>query len=78
MQYRRLGHSGLKVSAVSLGAWTTYGGSVKDKVRITDIVKTAFEGGINFFDNADIYARGEGETYKIGRASCRERVSTSV
>jgi voltage-dependent potassium channel beta subunit len=63
MQYRRLGHSGLKVSAVSLGAWTTYGGSVKDKVRITDIVKTAFEGGINFFDNADIYARGEGETY---------------
>lgn len=61
MQYRRLGHSGLKVSAVSLGAWTTYGGSVKDVTLITDIVKTAHEGGINFFDNADAYARGEGE-----------------
>lgn len=61
MLYRRLGLSGLKVSAVSLGAWTTYGGSVKDLARITDIVKTAHEGGINFFDNADIYARGEGE-----------------
>jgi voltage-dependent potassium channel beta subunit len=61
MQYRRLGHAGLKVSAVSLGAWTTYGGSVKDLALITDIVKTAHEGGINFFDNADAYARGEGE-----------------
>jgi voltage-dependent potassium channel beta subunit len=61
MQYRRLGTAGLKVSAVSLGAWTTYGGSLKDLALITDIVKTAHEGGINFFDNADAYARGEGE-----------------
>ena len=63
MQYRRLGRSGLKVSAVSLGAWTTYGGSVQDKALIKDIVAKAFEGGINFFDNADAYARGQGEAF---------------
>ena len=62
MQYRRLGRSGLKVSAVSLGAWTTYGGSVQDKRLVTDIVSSAHEAGVNFFDNADAYARGAGET----------------
>jgi voltage-dependent potassium channel beta subunit len=61
MIYRRLGHSGLKVSQISLGAWTTYGGSVEDQKLITDIVEKALQGGVNFFDNADIYARGEGE-----------------
>ncbi len=63
MQYRRLGNSGLKVSAVSLGAWTTYGGSVQDKKLIADIVEKAVAGGVNFFDNADIYAKGEGERF---------------
>ena len=61
MKYRRLGRAGIKVSAVSLGAWTTYGGSVQDKRLITDIVQTAFDAGVNFFDNADAYARGTGE-----------------
>ena len=63
MQYRRLGKSGLKVSAVSLGAWTTYGGSVEDKKLITSIIEKALEKGINFFDNADAYARGKAESY---------------
>jgi voltage-dependent potassium channel beta subunit len=61
MQYRRLGRTGMKVSAVSLGAWTTYGGSVQDQRLVTDIVRTAFDGGINFFDNADVYANGAAE-----------------
>jgi len=61
MQYRRLGRSGLKISTVSLGAWTTYGGSVQDAKLVTDIVRAAFEAGVNFFDNADAYARGAGE-----------------
>jgi len=61
MQYRRLGRSGLKISAVSLGAWTTYGGSVQDTKLVTDIVRAAFEAGVNFFDNADAYALGAGE-----------------
>lgn len=66
MIYRRLGSSGLKVSQVSLGAWTTYGGSVQDRVLITKIVEKALEGGVNFFDNADIYAKGEGERFMTG------------
>lgn len=63
MNYRRLGNTGMKVSEVSLGAWTTYGGSVQDKKLITQIVEKALEAGINFFDNADAYARGKGESY---------------
>lgn len=66
MKYRRLGSTGLKVSQISLGAWTTYGGSVQDRSLITRIVERALEGGVNFFDNADIYARGEGERYMTG------------
>ena len=66
MEYRRLGRSGMKVSAVGLGAWTTYGGSVQDRRLITDIVEKALEGGVNFFDNADVYANGEGERYMTG------------
>lgn len=63
MQYRRLGNTGMKVSEVSLGAWTTYGDSVEDQKLIGNIVEKALEAGINFFDNADIYARGKGETF---------------
>jgi voltage-dependent potassium channel beta subunit len=61
MRYRRLGRSGLKVSAVSLGAWTTYGASVQDRATVRDIVAKAVELGVNFFDNADAYARGQAE-----------------
>lgn len=61
MRYRKLGRSGLSVSVISLGAWITYGGSVTDEGLITEIVETALEGGINFFDNADAYARGQAE-----------------
>ena len=62
MKYRRVGNSGLKVSEISLGAWTTYGGSVQDRKLITSIVEAALAGGINFIDNADIYASGNAET----------------
>jgi voltage-dependent potassium channel beta subunit len=63
MQYRKLGNSGIKVSTVSLGAWTTYGGSVEDRKLIANIIEKAIEGGVNFFDNADMYAKGKAETY---------------
>jgi voltage-dependent potassium channel beta subunit len=66
MKYRRLGSTGMKVSQVSLGAWTTYGGSVQDRALITKIVERALEGGVNYFDNADAYARGEGERSMTG------------
>lgn len=61
MTYRNLGACGMKVSAFSLGGWTTFGGSVKDQQTIQSIIKLAYNSGINFFDIADIYAKGESE-----------------
>lgn len=61
MQYRRLGRSGLKVSEISLGSWLTYGKSVDDNVAEKTIHR-AYELGVNFFDSANAYERGQGET----------------
>lgn len=61
MTYRRLGRCGTKVSALSLGGWTTYGGSVEDDATIRAIIRAAFDAGVNFFDCADVYAKGECE-----------------
>ncbi|MEO6461561.1 MAG: aldo/keto reductase, partial [Candidatus Eisenbacteria bacterium] len=66
MNVRRLGRSGLKVSELSLGSWTTYGGSV-DEAAATRIVHHAFERGIHTFDTADVYVRGEAERV-LGKA----------
>ncbi len=60
MQYRRLGNSGLRVSAVSLGSWLTLGNTV-DQAATERIVARALELGINVLDTADVYARGEAE-----------------
>jgi voltage-dependent potassium channel beta subunit len=62
MKYRRLGQAGLKVSELSLGGWTTFGESLTDKQLTRDIITHAYESGINFFDIADIYAKGASET----------------
>jgi voltage-dependent potassium channel beta subunit len=61
MNYRNLGRCGMKVSMYSLGGWTTFGGTVKDLQIVKDILKTAYDSGINFFDIADVYAKGESE-----------------
>ena len=60
MQYRRLGRSGCKVSAVSLGTWLTFGGSIHANMA-SAIVRRALDLGINFFDTADVYAMGAAE-----------------
>lgn len=60
MQYRRLGRSGLKISAVSLGGWLTFGSQV-DEAGVRAVVAAAVEGGVNFIDLADVYAKGEAE-----------------
>ncbi|RPI34722.1 MAG: voltage-dependent potassium channel subunit beta [Chloroflexota bacterium] len=60
MEYRFLGKSGLKVSALSLGAWVTYGGQVGEDVAF-ECMKAAYEAGVNFFDNAEAYANGKAE-----------------
>lgn len=60
MEYRRLGKSGLKVSEFSFGSWVTFGNQVGDKVA-EDCMKIAYDAGINFFDNAEVYASGKSE-----------------
>ena len=60
MEYRRLGRAGLKVSVLSLGSWVTFGPQV-DVARAEELMQTAFDAGVNFFDNAEAYAGGESE-----------------
>ncbi len=60
MQYRRLGSSGLQLSALSLGAWVTFGSQI-GRGTARDLVATAWDHGINFFDNAESYANGAAE-----------------
>jgi len=60
MQYRRLGRAGLRVSALSLGSWVTYHNQVGIDSAV-EMMAAAFDGGINFFDNAEGYAGGRSE-----------------
>jgi len=60
MHYRRLGRSGLKVSEISLGSWINFGGYIDDQGTST-LVHAAYDAGVNFFDNADVYANGQAE-----------------
>jgi voltage-dependent potassium channel beta subunit len=60
MQYRTLGHSGLKLSVIGVGSWLTFGSAV-DRDTARDCVKLAWEHGVNFIDTANVYARGAAE-----------------
>ena len=60
MNYRRLGRSGLKVSELSFGSWVTYGNQL-DAGAARDCMAAAWDAGVNFFDNAEIYAAGKSE-----------------
>jgi voltage-dependent potassium channel beta subunit len=66
MEYRNLGRSGLKVSALSFGAWVTFENQLKIN-EIKDLISCAFDHGVNFFDNAESYANGVAEEL-MGRA----------
>ena len=60
MQYRRLGSTGLQLSALSFGAWVTFGNQIgRDESR--NLIAAAYDHGVNFFDNAEVYAQGEAE-----------------
>lgn len=61
MEYRSLGRSGLKVSALSYGTWVTFGDQINEETA-SACLKVAFEAGVNFFDSAEVYAQGEAET----------------
>ena len=60
MEYRRLGKSGLQVSALSFGAWVTFAQQITRETA-TQLMTTAFDAGVNFFDNAEAYAEGQAE-----------------
>jgi len=60
MEYRSLGRSGLKISALSFGAWVTFSDQIGEDVAAA-CMKAAYEAGVNFFDNAEAYARGRAE-----------------
>lgn len=61
MNYRRLGSSGLQLSALSLGSWITYGNQMGEELAL-ECMASAYAAGVNFFDNAEVYAKGVSET----------------
>ncbi len=60
MEYKNLGRSGLKVSRLSFGSWVTFGHQIQDNTA-EELMKIAYDNGINFFDNAEVYAHGKSE-----------------
>ena len=83
MEYRRLGKSGLKVSEFSFGAWVTFGKQV-DVDAAAKLIGTAYDAGVNFFDNAEAYEAGKAEEVmgdaikKLGLSRDTYAVSTKV
>ena len=79
MTYRPLGRCGTRVSTLGLGGWTTFGGSITDEALTRSVCHAAFEAGVNFFDLADVYARGECEKLmgKVLRELPRDRLVVS-
>jgi aryl-alcohol dehydrogenase-like predicted oxidoreductase len=71
MEFRHLGKSGLKVSAVSYGNWITHGSQLEAE-QATGCVRAALDAGITTFDTADVYANGRAETI-LGEALAGER-----
>lgn len=61
MEYRYLGKSGLQVSALSFGSWVTFGDQIGDDIAL-EMMKAAYDAGVNFFDNAEVYSQGKSET----------------
>ena len=72
MEYRRLGRSGLKVSELSFGSWVTYGNQM-DTGAARECMAAAWDAGVNFFDNAEVYAAGRSEEI-MGEASRSQSV----
>jgi len=66
MRYRNLGKSGLKVSELSYGSWVTFSFQL-DTALATEMLKIAYDSGVNFFDNAEVYASGDSEVI-MGKA----------
>jgi voltage-dependent potassium channel beta subunit len=79
MEYRRLGKSGLQVSTLSFGSWMTFGHQIDDATA-EKLMHVAYDAGVNFFDNAEVYAHGKSEVVmgKILKNSQWDRTSYVV
>lgn len=66
MEYRNMGKTGLKLSRLAFGSWVTFGDQIDDG-KASELIHLAYDQGINYFDNADIYANGQSEEV-MGRA----------
>ena len=66
MEYRRLGRAGIKVSQLSFGSWVTFSNQLDQKAAM-DTLSEAREYGVNFFDNAEVYAGGKSEEFMAKR-----------
>src|ERR1700733_11347719 len=71
MEYRRLGKSGLQLSVLSFGSWISFDTQIGDKMA-DELMGVAYDNGINFFDNAEIYALGESEKM-MGRVLSKKK-----
>ena len=60
MEYRRMGKTGLQLSALSFGSWVTFAKQIDDGIS-DRLMSIAYDNGVNFFDNAEVYSRGESE-----------------
>jgi aryl-alcohol dehydrogenase-like predicted oxidoreductase len=60
MEYRRMGKSGLQLSVLSYGSWVSFHKQIED-AKADELMGIAYDNGINFFDNAEVYALGESE-----------------
>ncbi|HEY9178847.1 MAG TPA: aldo/keto reductase, partial [Flavipsychrobacter sp.] len=60
MEYRRMGKTGLQLSVLSYGSWVTFAKQIDDSVS-DRLMGVAYDNGINFFDNAEVYSRGDSE-----------------
>jgi len=60
MEYRFLGKTGLKLSALSYGSWVTFGDQINEEIAYA-CMKEAYDAGVNFFDNAEVYSKGKAE-----------------
>ena len=70
MEYRFLGKSGIKISALSYGTWVTFGDQIGEDAAGA-CLKAAYEAGVNFFDTAEAYARGKAASLAAKRAAYR-------
>ncbi|CAL8372991.1 unnamed protein product [Gadus morhua 'NCC'] len=79
MTYRNLGKSGLRVSCLGLGTWVTFGGQITDEVA-EQLMTIAYEGGVNLFDTAEVYAGGKAEIIlgNIIKKKCWRRSSLVI